>query len=81
MPRARIAYADLPVPRVLLADPAQRLRAREVTYRMLTKMGTVDGSTLRYVRDPLDGKLAEQGLPDDETAIIRASALVVPRDS
>lgn len=79
MPRAQLAHADLPIPRELLGDPAHRLRAREITYRMLTKMGTVDGSTLRYVRDPRDGMLAEQGLPNDETAVVRALAMVQPR--
>jgi hypothetical protein len=81
VPRASIAYAELPIPRELLDDPASRLRARETLYRMLTKLGTVDPATLRYVRDPLDGRLSEQGLPTNETAVIRLSALVVPRDS
>lgn len=75
MPKAQ---ADLPIPRERLSDPAARMRAREVLYRMLAKMGTV--RNIRFGRDPLDGPLAEQGLPNDETAVIRAVADVTPHN-
>jgi len=78
--RAKRAQVDLPVPRSVLALPYQRRAIRERAYRMLSRLGTIDESTIRFGRDPLDGPLAEQGLPDDETAVIRMSAMVAPRD-
>jgi len=74
MPRAQ---ADLPVPRAHLDDPALRLRMRMVLFGMLSKMGTV--RNIRFARDPRDGPLAEQGLPTEEVAIVRAVADVTPR--
>lgn len=71
------AHADMPVPRQLLHDPATRLKVREMLYRMLAKMGTV--ANIQFARDPLDGPLAEQGLPNDEFAIVRAVADVTPQ--
>ena len=70
------AQADMPIPRERLSDPDARKRVRMLLYRMLTKLGTV--RDIRYVRDPLDGPLSEQGLPNDETAVVRAVADVTP---
>ncbi len=80
MARARLAHADAPIRRVALGDPAERYAIRERLYRMITRLGTVDPSSIRYARDPLDGPLAEQGLPNDEFAIVRISAMVAPHD-
>jgi len=75
------AAADLPVPRTALLDPTQRRRMRYTLYKMLTRLGRIDHATLRYFRDPTDGPLAERGLPDDDTAVVRATAHVTPRES
>lgn len=72
------AHADMPVPRERLADPAVRQSIREMLYRMLGKLGHVDRASIKFYRDPADGPLSEQGLPNDDTAIVRAVADVTP---
>jgi hypothetical protein len=70
------AHADMPVDRGRLRDPAFRREIRMSLFRMLQKLGQV--RTVRYVRDPLDGPLVEQGLPSNDYAVIRAIGDVTP---
>ena len=80
MARARLAHSDVPVDRSLLGDPKVRRSVRYALYRTLLKMGRIDASTIKVGRDPLDGPLADEGLPNDTTAIVRMSAMVEPLD-
>lgn len=79
--RARLAYAEMAVPREQLAVPSARRRTRIELWQELRKLGTIDEATIRFVRDPQDGQLFELGVkPDDRTAVLRISAMVTPRD-
>lgn len=65
------AHVDIAVSRHALAVPVARLEIRMRLYQAaVAEFGRV--RQIRYLRDPLDGPLAEQGLPTEETAIVRA---------
>ena len=78
--RARPFRIDHPILRSELRDPATRKALRVHLWRQMRQAGYLDESTIRYVRDPLDTPLAEHGLPDETTAVVRMSAMVAPRD-
>ena len=77
--RARRAQADVAVPRSELGTFGKNRAIRYELWLELSKLGTPDPNTLKFGRDPSDSPLADQGYPNDEVAVIRASALVVPK--
>ena len=81
MGKAIRAQVDAPVPREDLKKPGEKAQIRIELYREMRKLGVVDEPTIRYVMDPPDGPLQERfGLPNDDTAVIRMTAFVAPRD-
>jgi hypothetical protein len=82
MSSAKMAHADIVVPRAMLTNPIYRRRVRFQLYEELQKLGYVE-EVLRYERHAKDSPYMESQ-PDidwDTQTVIRAVALVRPLHS